>query len=107
MAQDLLEDVLDAGVYGQSSLTRRHSGTLLTAKNAGKQSLLHTLFPPRATMEARYPELKEKPFLLPLIWCKRLGRYGLEVLTKKDSSPAASLQMGKKRMEMLVKYDII
>lgn len=108
MAEDLLEDVLDAGIYGQSSLTRRHSGTLTAANHTDKQKgILHTLFPSRAVMEARYPKLKDAPYLLPLAWCKRLGRYGLEVLTKKDSSPAASLQMGKKRMEMLVRYDII
>lgn len=107
MAQDLLEDVLEAGIYGQSTLTRHHSGTYTAQQVKGKKSLLRTLFPTREALQARYPVLKEHPGRLPLVWLQRLGSYAKEVSSQTDSSPAESLQLGKKRLEMLVKYDII
>ena len=103
----LLADVLEAGIYGQSTQARRHSGTVTAQKAAGKNSLLRTLFPDRAAMEARFPQLRQHPARLPLYWLKRLGSYAKEVATAKDNSPAESLQLGKQRMEMLVDYEII
>ena len=103
----LLSDVLEAGIYGQSTLARRHSGTVTAQQISGKRSLLRTLFPHRAAMEARFPQLRQHPARLPLYWLKRLGSYAREVVTAKDNSPAESLQLGKQRMEMLVEYEII
>lgn len=107
MAQDLLEDVLEGGIYGQSSLTRHHSGTYTAQQAKGRKRLLRTLFPTREALQARYPVLKEHPGRLPLVWLQRLGSYAKEVTSRADSSPAGSLQLGKKRLEMLVKYDIV
>lgn len=105
--EDLLLDVLDAGVYGQSSMTRRHSGTLTLQQAEGKENWLRMLFPTRQEMQARYPQLQEHPGRLPLFWLKRIGSYTIQTLSEKNNSPAASLQLGKKRTEMLVKYEII
>lgn len=107
MARELLEDVLEAGIYGQSTLTRHHSGTYTAQQVKGKQSLLRTLFPSRDALQERYPVLKTHPGRLPLVWLQRLGNYAKEVTSQTDSSPSESLQLGKKRLEMLVKYDII
>lgn len=107
MAEELLLDVLDAGIYGQSTPSRRHSGTYTSQQIKGKQSLLRTLFPSREALQERWPVLKTHPGRLPLVWLQRLGGYAKETLSQADSSPAESLQLGKKRLEMLVKYDII
>lgn len=101
MAEDLLEDILDAGIYGQSSLTRRHSGAVT------QTSTLRTLFPTREQMARRYPNLTQRPGLLPFYWVKRLASYGLEVKHTRDNSPGKSLRMAKKRLEMLHNYEII
>lgn len=107
MADPLLTDVLEAGIYGQSTLTRHHSGTYTAQQAKGRSSLLRTLFPSREALMERYPVLKDHPGRLPLVWLRRLGRYTKEITSQSDSSPSQSLLLGKKRLEMLVKYDII
>lgn len=103
----LLWDLMDAGIYGQSSMTRRHSGTLLAGQAAGNPGLWSVLFPKKEAMASKYPVLQKHPGLLPVMWLRRLGRYGWEALTNKNSSPTGSLQLGKQRLEMLVNYEII
>jgi hypothetical protein len=107
MAEELLLDVLDAGIYGQSTPTRHHSGTYTAQQAKGRKNLLRTLFPKREALQERWPVLKEHPGRLPLVWLQRLGNYAKEISSQADNSPAESLQLGKKRLEMLVKYDII
>lgn len=111
-AGEMLEDILDAGIYGQSSMSRRHSGALvLRAAEEGQSrpSLLRAVFPPREQLVGRYPVLRRVPVLLPALWVHRLGVYGLELLgsRRKDNSPRESVALGKKRTEMMIKYGII
>lgn len=111
-AGNMLEDILDAGIYGQSSMSRRHSGALvLRAAEEGKErpSLLHAAFPPGAQLTGRYPVLRKWPALLPVIWLRRLGAYGLELIKSsgKDNSLRGSVALGKRRTEMMIQYGII
>ena len=111
-AEEMLEDVLEAGVYGQSTMSRRHSNNMVVhAAQEGKESggLLQTLFPSRKKLTKRYPILEQAPVLLPAVWLHRLGGYGLEVMKSggKENSPAESVSLGKKRIEMMIKYGII
>ena len=109
---DLLEDMLDAGIYGQTSMDRRHSGALaLESVRSGQQknSLGSALFPSAQRLTGRYPILKKHPALLPAIWVHRAGAYGLELLRSrgKGNSPLTTVSLGKQRTEMMVKYGII
>lgn len=111
-AEEMLEDILEAGVYGQSTMSRRHSNNMVVhAAQEGKESggLLQTLFPSRKKLTKRYPILEQAPVLLPAVWLHRLGGYGLEVMKSggKENSPAESVSLGKKRIEMMIKYGII
>ena len=109
--EPLLLDSLDAGVYGQSSMSRKHSAGLVLQsvekENAGVH-LARVLFPDRESMQAKYPGLKEHPALLPVYWARRLGKYGTEVLRGrgKENSPLESIALSRKRTDMLVKYQI-
>lgn len=108
----LLLDCLDAGVYGQSSMSRKHSAGIVLEAAVGETSRLKlrgSLFPSRTHMTGRYPVLERWPVLLPVCWFHRLGSYALEVSRSQgaDNSPMASVALGKKRMEMMVKYGVL
>ena len=109
---DLLEDCLEAGIYGQSSMSRRHSAELvLHARSTGKTrvGLRSALFPARKSLLRRYPELERWPVLLPVCWCRRLVTYAGEVLHSgsRGNSPLESVALGQKRAEMMQKYGIL
>lgn len=111
-AEEMLEDILDAGIYGQSTMSRRHSGALvLRAAEEGqtRPSVIRAAFPPKEQLVGRYPILQKQPALLPVIWLHRLGSYGLELIKspKKDNSLRDNLALGKRRTEMMIRYGII
>ena len=108
----LLDDLLDAGVFGGSTRSRKHSATITlgavnAARSGRKSSLLHTLFPARESLSGTYPWLNKYPWLLPAAWCRRLFRYAGEISRARDSAPAESLQLGKDRLALLRYYDIL
>ncbi len=111
--QALLEDLLDAGVFGSASRSRVHSATVtLNAVEADrrgeKRSVLRSVFPKCGDLEGRYPYLRKYPVLLPVAWCSRLVRYGLETAKpKQDNSPVQSLALGQKRTDLLRQLDMI
>lgn len=111
-ASELLQDCLDAGIYGQSSMSRKHSaGIVLQAaeKQSQKANTLSAVFPSKERMVGKYPILKSKPILLPACWAHRLGKYAVEVMRsgKEENSPLESVSLGKKRVEMMVKYGVL
>ena len=109
--EELLLDCLDAGIYGQSSMSRKHSAELvLQAKETGSKRthLGSALFPPRKNLVRRYPELERWPVLLPVCWVRRIVTYGKEVgRSQGGNSPLESMAMGRQRTEMMAKYGII
>lgn len=109
----LLEDLLCAGIYGQSSQSRRHSSNMtLDAVADGKKGssggpgLRNSLFPGRSRLEGRYPYLKKYPVLLPLAWTSRVVSYLRESAREQDSAVEA-LKIGRERIQLLKQYGII
>jgi hypothetical protein len=109
----LLNDILDAGVYGTTSLDRTRSAhmTLDAAQNGGhgnqgKKSVVHTLFPSVSLLKGRYPYLKTKPWLLPVAWVARIFRYLVFALGGK-AVPSQTLATGNRRLQLLQHYNII
>lgn len=106
----LLEDLLDAGIYGSSSEERLHS-SLITLGAAADGSDCHrirrvvrTVLPSRRALEGKYPYLRERAWLLPAAWAQRLVSYR----AKKDGASAKeSLTIGAHRVQLLKKYGII
>ena len=110
----LLTDLLDGGLYGDASLSRKHSSNItletVAAQKQGKRArgaMGASVFPSAEKLEGRYPYLKARPWLLPVAWGQRLWQYGRETRKARDSSAAEALKIGADRVELLRHYGII
>ena len=110
----LLDDILEAGVFGKSSEDRVHSSNITLDAYAEHGfsvggSVLRTIFPGRRYLAKRYPILGKFPILLPVMWLYRLLSYGVKLIPgkKKYVSLTGSLNIGSKRIELMKKYGII
>ncbi|MGN0776110.1 MAG: nucleotidyltransferase family protein [Candidatus Ventricola sp.] len=111
----MLDDLLSSGVFGDASMSRKHSSTMtlsaVAADRRGRKAgrhLLQTLFPSRKSLEGRYPFLRTKPWLLPLAWARRIVRYAGERRgAGAENNASESLRIGSERVELLRRYGII
>lgn len=110
----ILEDLLSSGIYGGSTMSRKHSSNMtleaVSADRKGKKagvSLKKSLFPSVKSLEHRYPYLKKHPYFLPVAWFSRILKYGWEQKGKANNSPVESLKIGSERVELLREYKII
>ncbi len=111
----MLDDLLSSGVFGDASMSRKHSSTMtlnaVAADRRGRKAggnVLRTLFPGRSTLVGRYPFLRTKPWLLPLAWVLRIVHYAGEHRgAGTDNRAAESLRIGSERVELLRRYGII
>ena len=103
--QDLFDDIMDAGIFGQSSSERIHSATItLNTISDGKTSVLKSIFPSLKEMQGKYKYLNKYPVLLPFAYISRIVNY------KKNNSSKNSqrtIEVGKQRIELLKKYKVI
>ncbi len=109
----MLADILEAGVYGSSTLSRKHSARVTLNATAAHQrgktdtGLLQSMFPPAASLKKRYPWLQSKPWLLPAAWAHRLFRYHRETRHSPDSNAADAIRIGNQRLALLRYYGIL
>ena len=109
----LLDDILESGIYGSSTMSRKHSATMTlraaetahSGTSGKKHSVTRTLFPPAASLVKRYPYLAERPWLLPAAWLQRIFRY-IRARTA-DDTPAEALRIGHGRISLMKKYGIL
>ncbi len=112
--EPLLADLLDSGVYGASTRSRRHSGGITLGAVEGakrgastrRSSVTRTLFPPAASMTERYTFLKKRPVLLPAAWAHRLLTYA-RTQGAADDSAAQALRIGRERTKLLARYGLL
>ncbi len=112
----MLEELLDAGVFGSSSSERQHSSTITLEMFANEKqdkksndvlAIMKAVFPSAAYLEGRYPELKKRPYLLPVVWIKRIVKHLKETKKTEDDSTASSIQIAKERIEIMKQYGIL
>lgn len=104
----LLSDILEGGVYGGATLSRKHSSTMtLKAASGSSKGLCASLFPSAEALQGKYPYLKQHPVLLPVAWGSRILNYGREVLRRGDSSALDAVAIGNSRIQLLRVYGII
>ena len=111
---DMLEDLIDGGVFGDSSMSRKHSSNItlqaVSEDKKGKKaeaSLIRSLFPDRAYMERTYTYLKKYSFLLPVAWASRIVKYLKESKNMRENDAMASIEIGNHRVDLMRKYKII
>ena len=110
--EDLLEDLIAGGIFGNSSISRKHSSNItlqaVTERNEQgkikKPMLWQCVFPDMKYMERTYSYLTNYPFLLPVAWASRLKRYQRE---KHNNDARKSIEIGNKRVNLMKKYKII
>ncbi|MCD7817700.1 MAG: nucleotidyltransferase family protein [Lachnospiraceae bacterium] len=110
----LLNDLLDAGVYGDGSMSRKHSSNMtinaVESQKQGKKAgrgFLKSLFPSAKALEKRYPYLQKKPFLLPVAWVSRIWTYKKETDRGNNNNAAESIKIGEQRVELMKQYGIL
>ena len=116
----LLEDILEGGLYGTSTMTRLHSSNITleaasdnlrhgTGSKGGFSYLFKSVFPPYDSLKNRYSFLRKMPLLLPVAWLLRIVSYTREIAKgeKGLSEVSESVKLGQKRIELLKKYGII
>lgn len=110
----LLLDLLSGGLYGDASMSRKHSSNItleaVAAQKAGKAArgaFAASVFPAASKLEGRYPYLKKHPYLLPVAWGSRLLRYGAERRNSRQNTAADALKIGSERLELMKFYGIL
>lgn len=111
---ELLVDLIAGGVFGDSSMSRKHSSNMTLQAvaeekrgNKARASLRQSIFPGREYMERTYTYLKDYPFLLPAAWVSRIGKYLLESQKMENNDVLESIEIGNKRISLMKKYKII
>lgn len=102
---ELLDDILDAGIFGQSTQERIHSSTItLNSMETGKTSILRSVFPTAKEMKAKFNYLSTKPYLLPFAYIHRMWNY---IINNHNKESMKTIEIGKQRVDLLKKYKII
>lgn len=110
-SEALLEDILDAGAFGKTSEGRMHSAniTLYAAETGAKKNdgggIWRSLFPKASYIKEQYPFVKKHPYLLPVAYGKRIGRWCAG--QRKEKKTKSSIVVGEERVALLKKYDMI
>ncbi|MGN8963373.1 nucleotidyltransferase domain-containing protein [Bariatricus sp. HCP28S3_D3] len=110
----LLMDLLDAGIYGDGSMSRKHSSNItldaVSSQKQGKKTrngVIASLFPSLKKMEGRYPYLKQHPYLLPVAWGTRILKYRKETKQGQNNDASSAVSIGNQRLELLKEYRIL
>ena len=109
----LFLEAVSAGLHGQrvlwTALPPEQWFALLRLAESQKllPILMAAVFPPAKSLEKEYPELKEHPALLPLVWQKRLLRYLKRAAASPEDRPADTVRLGNQRLELLRSYGIL
>ena len=105
-SESLINDILDAGVFGASTKDRKHTAlmTLDAVEDKKKSNRLKAVFPNVNYLKDNYTYLQKYPILLPVAWGQRILSY---LKKNKTSSYINTMELGKQRIELLKEYKII
>jgi len=106
----LLNDVMNAGVFGKKDKATVMAENITAGGLELRKSkffiLLRAGFPTRKQMAECTPYLNEKPWMLPIEWIKRWGRYFRQSKDYSGNLMKDSFEKSQKRMELLKKYGL-
>lgn len=112
--KELLLELLGSGIYGGTTMSRRHSSNMtleaVAAQKRGEKpgnTVMKTLFPSAKNLEGKYHYLQKRPYLLPVAWSDRILKYHKETMSLKDNNAMETVKIGNQRIELLKKYGIL
>ena len=111
--ESLIDDIIQSGVFGNATQSQRTAQQMTYAAIANQSSngkmrtFFRTVFPSRKQMISKHPELQKKPWLLPIRWIQRFGRFFSHSKKSDGNLAKESMEISKKRIELLKKYKIL
>ena len=101
----LCEDLINGGAFGLDDKEITYASTFIFSKTGGSRfGLLRSVFPSYDLMSAMHPELYDKPWKLPSLYCKRIVKY---VGHKRDPElERDAVKKAKKRIKLITDYDL-
>lgn len=112
--ENLIEDIMDGGIYGASTQTRLNSANMsLDALNKESKSKvksnLAAIFPKAENLKGRYKYLEKYPVLLPVAWTSRILTYSKErgSLSNMGATAKETITVGNRRIDLLKEYKLI
>lgn len=112
--KDLLEDIMDGGVYGASTQARLNAANMsLDALNKESKSKIKSnlaaIFPKAENLKGRYKYLEKYPILLPVAWGSRIFTYTKErgSLSSVGATAKETIAVGNRRIDLLKEYKLI
>lgn len=111
--EELLTDLMENGIFGSKRQAYQTAASITTAAiDRGKKRnqimvLLQTCFPPMEFMISRNPELADYPWLLPVCWIRRWGRFFRYSRDNGGGLVSDSIEASRQRIRLLKKYKIL
>ena len=106
-ADSLLEDILDAGVFGKRTQERiRSAAVVYRAFDSDDQEngrIRRALFPAASTLKAPYLYARKHPVLLPVAWIHRGSNFLIHCITGKHTGKEirGGIQVANERLQLL------
>ncbi len=114
--QELFLDMIQCGTFGNktkaeraaSAATKLAVGNYLKKKKSNSIKMIwKALFPSKALLLNQFPYLEEKPWLVPVEWAKRWGRFIKRGRSNNGNLAIESVKISQRRMKLLKKYDLV
>ena len=108
--ESLLKDMMEVGVFGKREATdvlaARINLNAMDQKMGRVRTWIRAGFPPMQYMINGAPYLKERPWMLPVEWVKRWGRFFKKARRYDGNLMTDSVKKSRERMELLKKYGL-
>lgn len=114
--QELLEDMVQSGAFGNKSqaeitagrATMRASANYMKNKSSNMFNVVwKSIFPSKGYMLYQAPYLKKNPWLLPVAWFRRWGKFIKKNKGDNANLTVESMKISQRRMKVLKKYDLV
>lgn len=113
---ELLDDMVQSGAFGNKSqaevtagrATMRASANYMNNKSSNMFVVVwRSIFPSKVYMLDQAPYLLKKPWLLPVAWFRRWGRFVKRSKGSNANLTVESMKISQRRMKVLKKYDLM
>lgn len=108
--ETLLQDMIEVGVFGKKDKADGFGSSInlltMNGKKAGVVAWIRVVFPNIKFMMHTAPHLEEKPWLLPVEWVRRWGRFFEQAKKYEGNLIVDSVKKSEKRKIIIRKYGL-